>query len=234
MPNKTILTSGAAVALLAGSAALAGVVGPAVRARQEPGYTILLPHHGASLLYDQNEDDAGVAVRAENFESELDAYDTEAADDFTVPSGQTWKISEVFVAGILFEGSRSADSFNVTFYWSRKGKIGKAVKSCLNAGYRFDTPFDFGAEYITCKAKLKSGAYFVAVQANTEFFEGGEWGWLTNSTVRGNPSMWRNPGGGYGTGCTDFAPTTTCYPGEEGGDFAFALYGRASTAGAAD
>jgi hypothetical protein len=225
MSKTVLLAASAALVLVAIGGVRAGGLA-AVSVRQQPKHTTLFPHSGAKLLYDQSEADNGNAIRAENFESDLDAYDAEGADDFKVPAGETWKISEVYVVGIYFEGSRSADSFNVTFYESRKGKVGKPVKACMNASYRYDTQFDFGMEYITCKVALTSGAYFVAVQANTLFFEGGEWGWLTNNTVRRNPSMWRNPGDGYGTGCTDFAPTKTCIPYDEGGDFAFALLGR--------
>lgn len=215
--------------MLVGSAS--GVVHPALSVKHKPKHTILFPHRDSKLLYDQSEGDNFYAIRAENFEPELDAYDAEGADDFKVPARETWKVGEVYVAGIYFEGSRSNDSFNVTFYRSKKGKIGKVVKACSNAPYRYDTQFDFGSEYIACTARLKPGAYFVAIQANTIFSEGGEWGWLTNSTVRRHPSLWRNPGGGYGVGCTDFEVTTTCIAGDEGGDFAFALYGKVVVAG---
>jgi|KBSMisStandDraft_5_1062788.scaffolds.fasta_scaffold76595_4 hypothetical protein len=225
MSKTMLLAASAALVLVAIGGAHAGRL-PVIGVGQQPKHTILFPQRGARLLYDQSDADNGNAIRAENFESDLDSYDTEAADDFKVPAGETWKISEVYVAAIYFEGSRSADSFNVTFYESRKGKVGKRVKACMNAGYRYDTQFDFGTEYITCKVQLTQGAYFVAVQANTVFSEGGDWGWLTNNTVRRNPSVWRNPGDCYATGCTDFAPTKTCIPYDEGGDFAFALLGR--------
>jgi hypothetical protein len=220
-----LLAASAALVLVAIGGAHAGGL-PVLSVRQQPHHTILFQQRGAKLLYDQSDGDNVNAIRAENFESDLDSYDTEAADDFKVPAGETWKISEVYVAGNYFEGSRSADSFAVTFYENRMGKVGKPVKACMNAGYRYETQFDFGTEYITCKVALTKGAYFVAIQANTVFSEGGEWGWLTNNTVRRNPSVWRNPGDGYGTGCTDFAPTKTCIPDDEGGDFAFALLGR--------
>ena len=58
------------------------------------------------------------------------------------------------------------------------------------------------------------------------FGSGGEWGWNTNNTVAGKPSLWKNAGGGFGTGCAVYTTTTTCIPAGEGGDFAFALQGK--------
>jgi hypothetical protein len=228
--SKTMLWATSAALALVGTGSVSGDhIHPPISVKHQSKHTILFPHRGAKLLYDQSESDNGQAIRAENFEPALDDYDSEAADNFKVPAGQTWKISEVYVEGIYFEGSRSNDSFNVTFYRSRKGKIGERVKTCANASYRHDTQFDLGSEYITCKVELKKGSYFVAVQANTIYFEGGEWGWTTNNTVRGAASLWRNPRDGFATGCTDFTTTTICIPNGEGGDFAFALYGKQSS-----
>jgi hypothetical protein len=226
MSKILLLAASAALVMVATNEAGAHPVHPTLSVKQYSKHAILFPHRDAKLLYDQSEADNPQAIRAENFETELDSYDSEAADDFRVPAGQTWKVTEVYVAGIYFEGSRSNDSFNVTFYTSKKGKIGAVVKACPNASYRYDTQFDLGSEYIQCRVELKKGAYFVAVQANTIYFEGGEWGWITNNTVHRTASLWRNPGDGFATGCTDFTTTTTCIPVDEGGDFAFALYGK--------
>jgi len=179
------------------------------------------------VLYDQSDNDNGQGIVAQNFETENDLYDSEAADDFKVPAGKIWKITEIHVNGTYFDGAGSADSFNVTFYSSRKGKIDKLIQSCPNASYYYDTQFDFGSEYVKCKVKLTEGGYFVAVQANMDFSVGGEWGWLTNNTIRHKPSLWRNPTDGFQIGCVDFEVTATCIDSGEGGDYPFALYGKA-------
>jgi hypothetical protein len=181
----------------------------------------------SALLYSQTDNDNGQGILSLNFlDSGFDAYDSEAADDFAIHAGKTWTIDEVYASGTYFDGAGSAESFNVTFYKSKKGQVGEAIHTCLNAPYRFDGRFDFGSEYIKCRVKLPKGRYFVGVQANATFATAGEWGWLTNNAVRHAPSQWRNPGDGLDTGCTDFRSTLACIPNGEGGDYSFALYGR--------
>lgn len=227
MPKAKILASLTALALAGTSPACAGGPVPAVSAKSHSSSPLVFRNRGTDVLYDQSDNDNGQGIVAQNFESSFDAYDTEGADDFKVPAGKIWKITEVYVDGTYFDGAGSARSFNVAFYSMKKGAIDKLVAACPNAGYTFDTHFDNGSEYIECKAKLKAGRYIVAVQANEDFAVGGEWGWLTDNSVRNRPSLWRNPNDGFATGCTDFAPTLVCIPnGGEGGDYAFALYGR--------
>jgi hypothetical protein len=227
MNRVLLIASAAGLALAATPNALRADTAPGLKVRLQPTHKILLPQRDAKLLYDQTDNDNGSGIVSQNFtDVGFDAYDCQGADDFIVPAGGTWKIEEVYVDGTYFDGTGSADSFNVTFYSSKKGKVGEVVKTCPDASYYYDTQYDFGSEHIRCKAKLKRGTYFVSVQANMAFFVGGEWGWLTNNTVRNHPSMWRNPGGGFDTGCTDFAPTTVCVSGDVGGDYSFALYGK--------
>ena len=227
-PMKTkVLSSLTAIALAGTSAVWADSPAPIARAKPNAGHQIVFPNRGTDLLYGQTDNDNGNGIVTQNFESEFDVYDSEGADDFKVPAGKIWKITEVYVDGTYFNGTGSAHSFNVAFYSIKKGRVDKLVRSCPNASYYFDTQFDFGSEYIQCKAKLRKGHYIVAIQATLDFAVEGEWGWLTNNTVRTKPSLWRNPGGGFGVGCADFAPTKTCISGTEGGDYSFALYGSA-------
>lgn len=226
MRYDLLLATSTALVLLAVNGVFAGV--PHLTVRREPARTTRLPQPGQTLLYDQTDADNPQAIVAQNFESSFDAYDCEAADDFTVPQGETWKIVEVHVEGTFFDGTGPANSFNVAFHREQGGKVGEVVRKCRNASFRPGSQFDVGAEYITCKVKLTQGSYFVAVQANMNFRDGSEWGWITNNTVRGSASMWRNRGGGFGVDCLRFKPTTFCIPNGEGGDYSFALYGRSS------
>jgi RHS repeat-associated protein len=50
-------------------------------------------------LYDQNDSDSGVGVSSQNFESSLGTFDSQGADDFSVPSDQSWTIDHVDVTG---------------------------------------------------------------------------------------------------------------------------------------
>ena len=55
--------------------------------------------------------------------------------------------------------------------------------------------------------------YWVSVQVNMDFGVGGEWGWETRNTKNGRPAAWRNPGDGFGTGCTTYAVESVCIGG---------------------
>jgi hypothetical protein len=182
-----------------------------------------LVHHAktAAACVSQRDNDNGIGIVSQNFEATFDAYDAQGADDFKI-GATACKVKTVTVDGAYFNGAGPADSFNVTFY---KGKTtpGTVVKS-LTKGY---TDND-GIGGVTVKLgrkgpKLAKGHYWVSVQANLSFSVGGEWGWNTNNTVRGQASQWQNPGNGFATGCTTYTTTTTCIPSGEGGDNSFQL-----------
>jgi hypothetical protein len=46
-------------------------------------------------LYDQYDNIAGTGTSSQDFETSLDAYDDQTADDFVVPAGQNWQVNEV-------------------------------------------------------------------------------------------------------------------------------------------
>lgn len=231
MPNTKLLVALTVFALLGTNSLSASGVHSIASVTHQSTQKIFFPNRGTDLLYDQSDNDNGQGIIAQNFETEFDLYDSEAADDFKVPAGKIWRITEIHVDGTYFDGAGSADSFNVTVYTSKKGKIDKPIRSCPNASYYYDTQFDLGSEYIRCKVRLRKGSYFIAIQANMDFSAGGQWGWLTNTTVRNKPSLWRNPEDGLETGCIDFEETATCIDSDEGGDYSFALYGKAKDLG---
>src|SRR5205823_5160424 len=69
-------------------------------------------------LYDQYNNAAANSTSSQDFETAFDAFDDQVADDFVVPSGQTWQVNEVDVAGVYFNCTTCgpAASFNVYFY----------------------------------------------------------------------------------------------------------------------
>lgn len=216
--TKTVLLAGAAAFALSG-VAYAGAAHPSLAGKS--AFKITFPlKHAPKAACSQRDNDNGIGIVSQNFESSFDQYDAQGADDCTLKNDVT-KVKGVIADGIYFNGSGPADSFDVVFYKNVKGKPGAAVKTCAGASY-VDT--GFGSPDVKCKAKLKKGKYFVSVVANMNFSVGGEWGWNTNNTVRGGNSQWQNPGGGFGTSCTSWDDTTTCIPSGEGGDFSFALH----------
>ena len=87
------------------------------------------------VLYDQYDNDPGTGTVSQDFETSLDAYDSQTADDFVVPSGQTWTINEVDVKGVYFNGPGPAASFNVYIYQNSGSLPGAVVYSATGLAY---------------------------------------------------------------------------------------------------
>jgi hypothetical protein len=219
--TKTILFASAAVfALTAGGASATPV------ASHSGSYAHHVVHSvpkGSKTLYDQNSNDDGEAIDSQNFESTFAAYDDAGADDFTVPSGHTWKVSEVDVTGQFFVDSGPSSSENVTFYSDAGGKPGKAVKKGTFTNLNGSGSPSYSLKLGKKGVKLKAGTYWVSVVANCAFESCGEWGWEMNGAVQGNPAVWENPGGGFGI-CPKWDTVLNCIGAS--GDFMFALQGK--------
>ena len=92
----------------------------------------ILPHPRPPqiVLYDQYDNARfgfPIDIVSQDFEAAFNTYDCFAADDFVVPGGLTWNITEVDVLG-EFDVS-SAESFNVYFYQDSASLPGMLVES---------------------------------------------------------------------------------------------------------
>ncbi|MBQ0931042.1 hypothetical protein KAK07_02975 [Ideonella sp. 4Y16] len=209
---------------LAAALALSGVAmaGPV---KSAGGKTAVLPVTAQAVLYSQLANDAANAITSQDFESTFDAYDNRAADDFSVPAGQKWKVSEVFAPGAYFNGTGPLVSANVTFYKDKGGKPGKVVADFPLVPVTNDASGSITVTLPTA-VTLKEGTYWVSVQGQMDFFVGGQWGWEINTAPTGYNAMWQNPGGGFGTGCDKYSDMNTCL-GQAAGDMMFELRGKA-------
>ncbi len=149
-------------------------------------------------------------ITSQKFESANAAYDSTAADDFTVPSGEKWKITDVTVNGTSTTGSYPT-SYNVVFYSNTASNLpGTAISTqnvVLTAGASSPTlP-------LATPVILAPGKYWVSVQAVLNLTPGGQWFWntYTDSSTLGAPFAWLNPGNGFATGCnTVWTTASTC------------------------
>lgn len=230
MRSHRIVISGLAVAVVAvvvaalsGSVpALAGSPGLTPTHRSAVSSLVSAPLPLGSTCVKQNDNDNGVGIISQNFEADFDTFDSRGADDFTLE--QRCTIREVDVNGAYFTGIGPAVSLQVLFYLDDGTSPGKRIANQNNLAYRdrgglgnFKIPL---AESVT----LRPGTYWVAVRANMEFREGGEWGWNTNNTARGDIAQWRNAGDGFDTGCRTWGEVEACLgDGGQGPDFSFAL-----------
>ena len=158
-----------------------------------------------SVLYDQYNNGDGVGTLSAMF-TDSPTLNSDLADDFVVPSGQTWTVQSIDADGVYFNGGGPATSFNVIFYIDSGGVPGAIVGGALflpftQSGSTFTVPLG--------GVILSTGHYWVEIQANMTFSVGGEWAWSNRTVQNNSPAQWQNPGGGFGV-CPSWMPRTTC------------------------
>jgi hypothetical protein len=205
---------------LAGSIAQAGQAAkyPVASVSGRLAHRVVSASPGSVVLYDQSTGDSGAAISSQNFGSDLDPYDDQAADDFNVPAHHAWMIREVDVIGGYTEGA--ADSQRITIYADHKGVPGKVVSDCDGL-----QGTDKGGSFaITikkpCKIMLHSGTYWLAVVANQTT---GQWLWEARMPIVGKGAVWENPSGGWGL-CSNWGTLEDCFGLPD--DLMFTLKGR--------
>ena len=221
MKNTALLAAAALLALSSGNA-LAHSSHPAIAHRGfAKSHPIAPPNKHEVTLYDQNGNDAGVSAVSDDFDSANDAYDSQGADDFTVPSLHMWIVKQVNVTGTYFNGAGPADGVTVYFYRDNAGSPGDLVQEVEGSEFT-DTSGSFAIKLDDAVA-LKAGTYWLSVQTKTNLSGGaGEWAWEANAVQSGSPAAWQNPNGGFGA-CPTWGTAQSCTG--AGPDFMFALIG---------
>ncbi|MBV9991898.1 MAG: hypothetical protein JOZ72_11475 [Alphaproteobacteria bacterium] len=173
-----------------------------------------------SLLWDQTNADSGFGTISQDPGNS--ALAAQAADDFTVSDNVVWRVKEVDVIGMTFNGS-GPSTVDVVFYKDKHHKPGAVKASGTFAAHGNDSGsfvVDLGNG-----VKLKPGHYWLSVVAKMDL--GTQWNWQnqTEGTHEGDPAMWQNPGGGLGNqDCTTWTVESECGQGTLG-DHMFALKG---------
>src|SRR5262245_65561448 len=70
----------------------------------------------AAVIYDQYDNIGTSSFPSQDFEASIDNFDAQGADDFVVPAGETWNITEVDVHGDYSRGSAGSESLSVYVY----------------------------------------------------------------------------------------------------------------------
>ena len=155
-----------------------------------------VPKLPAVTLYDQLNNPGTLSTNSQDFEPANAAFSDFTADDFVVPGGQTWNITEVDAQGVYFNGPGPAASFNVFFYQNSGGLPGTQVYTATGQSYVNSS----GVFQVTLgsPAVLGPGTYWVSVQARQNFSPAGQWGWTDRTVQANSPAAWKNPGGGFG------------------------------------
>ena len=138
------------------------------------------------------------------------------ADDFTVPSGQIWTVSDVAVLAYYRDGAadniEKATSFNVIL-WNDDASEGTPGTELFRADDVTPTSDNTGGEGVTGIIsfalagipQLEAGTYWLTVQANmptVNISQNTRYFWGSNDASFGEPVQWWNVGGGI----TEAAP----------------------------
>lgn len=168
---------------------------------EDPGATVDITYMQA--------DDVANGAPAQIFEAAYSAYDGEMADDFIIPPGLSRSIVSFQP---VMTSSTGLINWNgdliMTVYADAGGSPGAVVFT-----ETFPTPPVSGLLTSTSCPPLTPGTYWIGVQVDQDFGGGGGqsfWSVSTQNTAGPGLHHWRNPGDGFGTGCTDWGEVAVC------------------------
>jgi hypothetical protein len=119
-------------------------------------------------------------------------------------------------------------TFNVTIYNQGQGKPGPTI---LGGPWTNVVPTIDNLGTVTLDLSppadiAPGGVVWIAAWANLDSDQG-HWYWNDNSVRHGGTGQWRNPGGGFGTTCSDWGSIASCLGDPNGGpDLRFQIWGR--------
>jgi len=178
---------------------------------------------GTSILFDQLS--AGTLSIFSEWVSDKNVY-IDAADDFTVPSGVTWDITQVVTAGLW--NPTSAETTNQNFYviiYPDGGGSPSSTKLCSSPGVIVGDISSSVTLNINCK--LSPGVYWIEISADLPSTD--YWYWFTASTSNGYPFMFRDVSGLVSVGCTSWSTGSKCVNGINDHDLFFRLIGTSTS-----
>jgi len=152
------------------------------------------PEYPLVILYDQYNNNGTFVTVSATF-TDSPSHNSDLADDFVVPSGQTWNVQSIDAEG-SYSTTGPANSFNVFIYTDSAGFPGTQVHGTLNQTWTQNgNTFTVN---LSPAAVLTAGTYWIEIQANMTVNPNGEWGWVDRTLTSNNAAAWRNPGGGFG------------------------------------
>jgi hypothetical protein len=164
------------------------------------------PRAPAVVLYDQYDNNTGTGFRS-NFHAHDPAFVDYMADDFVVPGGETWTITEVDAMGIQIDVGGA--TFNVAFYTNGAGNPPDIqVYSTNNGTYTTN-----GTDWVITipPAILTPGTYWVMVQGNGSNNPFNSWFWTGRSVQSNDTAAWQQPGNAYGRNCITWERKPICF-----------------------
>ncbi len=185
----------------------------------------------SEVLYDQRAVPSTEHFPSQQFQGAQADFSSQGADDFVVPDGGMWSVTQVTALGVYRDGLGAAASVRLFVYADDGGRPGAELLRYTGLPVQNDAGGDLTVA-LAPSAVLAAGTYwlsFVVVMGGSGIRQ---WLWTKQATETpiGAEMHWRNPGDGFGLDCTDWQPLTTgC--GDDGGlDTSFRLGGRVSDA----
>jgi len=166
-----------------------------------------------AVLYDQLTLGAPNGAASQNFETSLNTFDIQVADDFTVPAGAFfWLVTQIEIDGFYETCANQASSVNVFF----NNSAGTLPGTSLYQGAFVPTAAsllsgDFVINLNPAPGLVAGRSYWLSVQANLDAgAQSCQWRWGMRSPISGNTAALVNPGNGWIYNCTVWTPLTTC------------------------
>lgn len=155
----------------------------------------------AVVLYDQMANPGAETTYSMDY---VPPNDVQAADDFTIPAGQQWTITQVDVLG---DGGSFDNHIRI---YSNAGGLPGAV---LFDGDKI-VPANKGADFespLPSPPTLGPGTYWLSIAAPAF------WSWTNSTSTSGSAAVWQNPSGSFALGpnpgCgTSWTIRSTCFP----------------------
>jgi hypothetical protein len=169
------------------------------------------PVAAADVLHDQTTGTAG-GSGTQSFDY-MSAQPSQTADDFTVPSGQAWTITQLDVSGFGVVGSRSLNVFIYADVGIPGAELFRSTNVSAAGGPNFTIP-------VSGAPSLPPGTYWISAQVN--LMSPDQWFWQDRAPVEGHAAVFRD------ASCPNWQPRDNCEADPGWPDQAFRLIGTAS------
>jgi hypothetical protein len=195
------------------------------------GISLLLALPAAArgaVLHDQTNSPGHDSYTSEAFPPPQDTADGKLADDFTVPAGQTWSLSQVDVIGEddPYMGMSPPPFVNVFLYDASSSPAPGAER--FHASHVPVSNYPNDAVPITGAPALGPGTHWIVVQEDGGEFMVPSWGWKGRTIQDGNQATFQG-GSFWGPTCSTFQPIKTCFPSGDGVDLLWKISGSANS-----
>ncbi|MBN1363110.1 MAG: hypothetical protein JW993_21095 [Sedimentisphaerales bacterium] len=159
------------------------------------------------VLYDQLRDRVDTTIYSLNFPGD-NPFDAQAADDFTVPAGKSWRVGGFRLGGVYVPSAPPNPTADITIFADDAGRPGDEWFSATGVPISPTNIPGIWDAFLGETREVPEGRYWVTLQGNVPI--GTELRLNENSTLRGEPYHWRNPGGALAPNCTDWNVGTDC------------------------